>query len=161
MRSVALLLLAVPALAAEPVNRVSLDVARDRARLTHDLVADTLDVVHHHYFRREASVLPARALDDVFAKIEKRSDAKVKWIAVNTPAMNIDHEPKSKFEKAAAKELAAGKAEYSRVEDGYYLRAAPIPLGAGCVRCHTKFTTEAVKLPLLAGLVVAIPVNEE
>ena len=39
--------------------------------------------------------------------------------------------------------------------------AAPIPLGAGCVRCHTKFTTEAVKLPLLAGLVVAIPVKDK
>jgi hypothetical protein len=142
-------------------KRVTVAVARDRAELLHDVFADTLDVVHQHYFRREASVLPARALDDVFTRIEKRSNAKVRWIAVNAPAMNVDHEPKSDFEKKAAKELADGKAEFSRVEDGYFLRAAPIPLGAGCVRCHTKFAPVAVKKPLLAGLVIAIPVKDK
>ena len=142
-------------------NRVAVSVARDRAELIHRMVADTLEVVHKHYFRREGSVLPARAFDDVFARIEKRSNAKVRWIAVNAPAMNIDNEPKSDFEKKAAEELAAGKAEFNRVENGYYLRAGPIPLGVGCVRCHTKFAAVAVKKPLLAGLVIAIPVKDE
>ena len=152
---------AKPAAAPAEKHRVPLAVARDRAQLLHEVFADTLDVVHHHYFRREASVLPARALDDVFARIAKRSDARVRWISVNAPAMNIDHEPGTPFEKQAAKELAAGKAEYSRVEDGHFLRAAPIPLGAGCVRCHTKFAPVAVKQPLLAGLIVAIPIQNE
>ena len=130
-------------------------------RLLHDVFTDTLDVVHHHYFRREASVLPARTLDDVFARMAKRSDAKVGWIAVNAPAMNVDHEPGTASGKKAVKEIAAGKAGYCRVEGGYRLRAGPIPLGAGCVRCHTKFTPTAVRQPLPAGLVVGIPVKGE
>ena len=163
-KSLLLLVLALPVLAADPepgAKRVPLPVARDRAALLHDVFADTLDVVHHHYFRREASVLPARALDDVFARVGKKSGVKVRWIAVNAPAMNTDHEPTTAFEKKAAGELATGKAEYARVEGGYYLRAGPIPLGAGCVRCHTKFSSVAVRQPLLAGLVVAVPVHDE
>jgi hypothetical protein len=142
-------------------DRVPLALAKDRAEQMHGLIADSLEVIHTHYFRREGSVLPARALNDVFAKIEKRSRAKVRWIAVNAPAMSVDNEPRSEFEKKAAEELAAGKEGFARVENGYYYRAGPIPLGIGCVRCHTKFSMAPVKKPLLAGLVIAIPLKEE
>src|SRR4051794_11582301 len=65
-------------------HRVSVEVARDRAELMHDLFADALEVVHHRYFRRDGAVLPARALEDVFARVEGRSGVKARWIAVNT-----------------------------------------------------------------------------
>ncbi len=42
----------------------------------------------------------------MFARIEKRSNVKSRWIAVNTPAMSINHEPETAFEKKAAEELA-------------------------------------------------------
>jgi cytochrome c553 len=142
-------------------HRVSVAAARDRAGLMHELFADTLDVVHHRYFRREGAVLPARAIEDVFERVDRRSGVKARWIAVNTPAMSINHEPATAFEKKAAEELAAGKAEFSRVEKGYLLRAAPIPLGAGCVGCHTRASPAADKTPRLAGLVIAIPVKDE
>src|SRR4051812_13927584 len=48
-------------------KRVTVAEARARAKLMHDIYAATLDVMHHHFFRRERSVLPARALEDVFA----------------------------------------------------------------------------------------------
>jgi len=142
-------------------RRVPVAVARDRAELMHELFADTLDVVHHRYFRREGAVLPARAMEDVFTRLEKRSNVKARWIAVNTPAMSVNHEPETAFEKKAAEELEAGKAAYSRVEKGYYLEARPIPLGAGCVGCHTKLSPITDKKPRLAGLVIAIPVKDE
>ena len=154
-----------PAKKAEPdpidKHRVTVTVARDRAELMHELFADTLDVVHHRYFRREGAVLPARALEDVFTRIDKRSNVKARWIAVNTPAMSVNHEPETEFEKKAAEELAAGKTEYSRVEKGYFLQARPIPLGAGCVGCHTKLSPVTDKKPRFAGLVIAIPVKDE
>jgi hypothetical protein len=127
----------------------------------HDLFADTLDLVHHRYFRRDGAVLPSRAIEDVFARTEKRSGVKARWIAVNTPAMGVNHEPESAFEKKAAEELAAGKDKYSRVEKGYYLEARPIPLGAGCVGCHTRQAPITDKKPRFAGLVIAIPVKDE
>jgi len=142
-------------------QRVPVAVARDRAELMHDIYGATLDAVHHHYFRRERAVLPARALEDVFAEIDRRSNIQTRWIAVNTPAMSINHEPETAFEKTAAAELAAGKTEYARVEGGYYRRAGVIPLGTGCVGCHTKASPTVDKTPRFAGLVISIPVTGE
>jgi hypothetical protein len=123
--------------------------------------ADTLEVTHRHYFRRDGAVLPSRALEDVFTRMDRRSGVKAKWIAVNTPAMSVNHEPETAFEKAAVAELARGKAEFSRVEKGYYLRAGAIPLGVGCVGCHTRNAPITDKKPRLAALVIAIPVKDE
>jgi hypothetical protein len=60
--------------------------------------------------------------------MEAQSNLKAKWIAVNTKAMSIHHEPSSEFEKKVAAAIAAGKGEFALVEDGYYRRAAAIPL---------------------------------
>jgi hypothetical protein len=151
-----------PAEAAKPAGgRVSVAEARDRAKLMHEIYSNTLVVTHHYYFRHEGKTLPARAMEDVFEQIEKDSGIQSRWIAVNTPAMSINHEAKSAFEKKAAEEIAEGKAAYDRVEDGYYRRAGAIPLGAGCVGCHTKVFQTPAKTPRFAGLVISIPVTEE
>ena len=75
--------------------------------------------------------------------------------------MSINHKPEGAFEEKAATEIAAGKADYERVEDGYYKRAGAIPLGAGCVGCHTKLFQPPGKTPRFAGLVIAIPVKDK
>jgi hypothetical protein len=142
-------------------ERVSMAEARERGKLMHSIYAATLEVMHHRYFRADRAVLPARALEDVFAEIDKQSKIKTRWIAVNTPAMSINHEPESEFEKKAAIELAAGKTEFDRVEDGYYRRAGVIPLGAGCVGCHTKLFSTPAKTPRFAGLVISIPIKDK
>jgi hypothetical protein len=127
----------------------------------HGIYSATLDSMHHYYFRREGAVLPARALEDVFADVERESKIKTRWIAVNTPAMSVNHEPETAFEKKAASEIAAGKAAYESIEEGLFLRASAIPLGRGCVGCHTKFSATADKTPRFAGLVISIPVKHE
>ncbi|MBA4191069.1 MAG: hypothetical protein C0467_24045 [Planctomycetaceae bacterium] len=142
-------------------KRVSLAVARDRAKLMHVMYSATLDSVHHHYFRRDRAVLPARALEDVFAEVDRQTKIKSRWIAVNTPAMSVNHEPETDFEKKAAAEIASGKAEFDRVENGYYHRVGAIPLGTGCVSCHTKFGVTPEKTPRFAGLVISIPLKDE
>lgn len=155
---------ALSAISAEPPGgdvSVSAASAREKAKLTHNIYAATLEVMHHHYFRNNRAVLPARALEDVFAEMESQSKVKAKWIAVNTKAMSINHEPKSEFEKKAAAALAAGKGEFELVEDGYYHRAAAIPLGSGCVRCHTGFFAGDPKSPRFAGLVISVPLTKK
>jgi hypothetical protein len=47
--------------------------------------------------------------------------------------------------------LVVGKDEFEITEKGYYLRASPIPLGAGCVGCHTKFGATDDKKPRFAA----------
>lgn len=135
--------------------------ARERAKLLHDVYTTTLEVMHRHYFRRDGPVLPARAMDDVFEEMASLSGGYAKWIAVNTKAMSIDHEPATTFEKQAAAELAAGKAEYEVVAKRVYRRATPIPLHSNCVGCHTKMFSDPPKTPRFAGLVISIPLKAE
>lgn len=145
----------------EEQNRVSVEVARDRAKLMHDIYETTLDVMHHRYFHREKAVVPARAMEDVFSAIKRQSDVEARWISVNLKAMGVDHEPESEFEKQAAKEIADGKSELDVVEDGYYRRAGAIPLSAGCVSCHSGFFKDATQTPKYAALVISVPVKPD
>lgn len=142
----------------EESKRVSVEVARDRAMVMHDIYEATLDVMHHRYFHRERSVVPARAMEDVFSEIKRQSQVDARWISVNLKAMSIDHEPASDFEKKAAREIADGKSELDVVEDGYYRRAGAIPLSSGCVSCHAGLFKEATQTPKYAALVISVPI---
>lgn len=142
----------------DDTNRVAIDVARDRAKLLHEVYEATLDVMHHRYFHRERSVVPARAMEDVFLQIKRQSQMEARWISVNLKPMSIDHEPTSEFEKQAAREIGAGKLELETVEDGYYRRAGVIPLSSGCVGCHAGLSREATQSPKYAALVISVPV---
>ena len=140
---------------------VTVAEARAQAKLMHNVYAATLDAMHHHFFRRDRSVLPARAMEDVFAEMERQSNIKAGWIAVNTKAMSIHHEPKSDFEKQAARAIAAGKGEFELVENGVYHRAGAIPLGSGCVSCHTGFFAKGPQSQRFAGLVISVPIKQK
>jgi hypothetical protein len=150
--------------ATQPVEsdqRVTKAVSRERAELMHRIFAATLDVMHDRYFHDSRAVVPARAMEDVFTEMARQSHIEARWISVNTRAMSLNHEPQSDFEKTAAKEIAAGKEVYERVENGYYRRAGAIPLASGCVNCHSDFFKQPPKSPRFAGLVISVPVNEK
>ena len=135
--------------------------ARERAEVMHDVFESTLHAMHRHYFRNERSTVPARALEDVFDDLEDRFQVSARWIAVNTTAMSIDHEPETEFEKLAAKEISNGKEHVELVEPGYYRRATSIPLGFGCVSRHMGRLAPPPKSPRFAGLVINIPIKAE
>src|SRR5262245_65028159 len=104
-----LAVLAAAAPAQSPSAEESLAAAREKAETMHSLYAATLVVMHDRYFHGERATVPARALEDVFAEIARQSKVEARWISVNTRPMSINHEPKTPFEKQAAKELATGK----------------------------------------------------
>ncbi len=149
-----------PAPAADD-HRVSVAAARERAELMHRIYAATLDVMHDRYFHNNRAVVPARAMEDVFAEMERQSRVEARWISVNTRAMSLDHEPRTEFEKAAAEKLGSGQDEYEIVENGYYRRAGAIPLGGGCISCHAGFFKTPPKSPRFAGLIISMPVIEK
>ena len=153
-------MLVAAANAQSPIAEESLTTAREKARTMHSLYAATLEVMHDRYFHGERAVVPARALEDVFDEIKRQSKVESRWISVNTKPMSVDHEPKSPFEKQAAKELGAGKEAFERVEDGAYLRAAPIPLHGGCISCHSGFFAQGPTSPRYAGLIIRVPLKE-
>lgn len=149
------------AAAIDDASRVSVSVARDRAKTMLDLYTVTLDVLHHHYFHGDRAMVPARAMEDIFSDIERESKVQARWISVNMQAMSIDHEPKTAFEKKAAKEIAAGKSELETIEDGYYRRAGAIRLTGGCISCHGGFFKGPSKTPKFAGLIISVPIRNE
>lgn len=142
-------------------SRLSLASAKDRADVMHQVYSATLDVMHRHYFHANKSVLPARAMEDVFTDVAKGTQSTARWMSVNTKPMSVDHEPKTDFERQAARAIAAGKSEVTIVEDGYFRRAGAIPLTAGCIACHTGFSNNPGTAPRYAALIISIPVRDE
>lgn len=143
------------------IPRVSMAVARDRAKLMHTIYLATLEVMHDRYFHADRAIVPARAMEDVFAQIDDQTGAKANWISVNLKAMSINHEPKTDFERQAAREIAAGKSEVEEIDGGIYRRATAIPMAGGCISCHGGLFKQQTRTEKFAGLVITIPVAAE
>lgn len=140
--------------------RVSVETARERAKLAHGIYSATLDVIHHRYFHGDRATVPARALEEVFPRVNREHNLKARWFAVNAKAMSVDHEQQDEFEKQAAKAIAAGDSEYEQIADGIYRRAGAISLmNKGCLGCHLGFGASG-KIKRFAALSISIPVKE-
>ena len=144
----------ITSLAAKPLP---LEQARQRARLLHDIYESTLLTMHRHYFEpNKKRVIPSRALEDVFYTARRRWGIEARWLAVSAQALNIDHKPRTPFEKKAVSLLASGKKQHEEVREGTLRVAAPIVLFANCIRCHTTRRRNPV-----AGLVLSLKVKSE
>jgi hypothetical protein len=132
--------------------------ARVRARILHETVHGALQVIHRDFFEEEESrVIPSHSLEDVFKELERSQGIKVRWLAVNARAMNVDNEPRTEFEKQAVKVLSAGKAEFEQVTDKEYQFTGSIRLASQCLKCHLPMrkSNEA----RVAGLVISMPLK--
>lgn len=144
----------------KPESVLTVDEARRQAKLLHSTYEATLHTVHREYFREGGRTpIPARVLEEVFYWVDEETHGETRWIAVNTEAMSIDHNPESEFEKQAAKVLSTGEEEFEQVEDGMYRRAGAITLFASCLKCHESALTQLRTKRRVAGLVINIPVK--
>ena len=135
--------------------------ARERAKVLHEVLHSTLKVLHRRYFHEDRAVIPARAMEDIFAEMKHEGHFEARWIAVNLRAMGIDHEPADEFEKQAAEALKEGKSEYEVVDHQTYRRVAPIPLQNGCIGCHEGGLRSSGSKGKLAALIITIPLVEK
>ena len=145
---------------AAPKNRENdprtLEEARGRARLMHETIHGALQVMHRDFFREgEKLTIPSESLEDVFAELTRSYGVKARWLAVDTPPMNIDHKPADAFEKSAVKALKDGRKEFEAVEQNTYRYAGPITLSSDCLKCHAPLKTNTKDR--LAGLVLTLP----
>lgn len=149
-----------PEEAAVITSRPSVDEARQRAKLLHGMIHDTLQIVHSRYFREDDGLpIPAATFKQVFQWMDERDGVELHWLAVDTRAMNIDHKPRNEFEKEAVKVLVSGKEEHERAEDGIYRYVGVITLGADCLKCHLPGRSSNKSRQ--AGLVITIPVGKK
>ncbi len=143
-----------------PDAKVSLATARDRMTLLEAVFLSTLDVMHRKYFHGDRAVVPARAMEDVFEDVEANFGIEAHWIAVSLPAMNIDHDPVTAFEREAVRKLKSGQPSLEVVDSGNLRRAVAIPLSGGCLRCHDGSFRSSRSGPAFAGLVMSTPVAD-
>ncbi|MEZ6134226.1 MAG: DUF3365 domain-containing protein [Pirellulaceae bacterium] len=131
--------------------------ARARAKLLHEMVRGTLQIMHRDFFDDENShTIPSASLEDVFNEMGKSYDVQMKWLTVNTDLVNVDHQAKSAFDKAAVKELAAGKQMAEKIEERSYQYAGAIRLGSQCLKCHVQRRTSVEDRT--AGVVITMPI---
>jgi hypothetical protein len=143
-----------------PAALPSVEEARGRAELLHETIHATLQVVHRDFYHEDEGLpIPATSLGRVFRKVEERQNVKLRWLAVNADAMNVDHEPQDEFEKAAVEAMRAGQESHEISENGVYRRAGVITLSSECLKCHLP--TRKSTANRAAGLVIAIPCDNE
>ena len=95
----------------------------------------------------------------LFKEMEETYGVEVAWLNVNTDSVNVDHEPKSPFEKEAATGLAAGKPYVEAVDANRYRFAGSIRLASQCLKCHLKRRTSTADRT--AGLLISMPYFED
>lgn len=144
------------------IEPLTVEEARRQAVLLQNTYEATLHVMHRRYFDAdEKDVIPARALEDIFDLVDEETGGTTGWIAVNTPAMNVDHEPKTEFEVQAVEVLNQGERVHEAVIDGTYHRAGAVTLFGSCLKCHLSALTKQVQKERVAALVVRLPVQAE
>ncbi len=136
----------------------SLIEARSRAKMLHEMIRGTLQIMHRDFFDEEnIHAIPSSSLEDVFYEMDETYGVEIKWLIVNTDVLNVDHEAETDFEKFAAKKLAAGKLSVEKTDATRYHFAGPIRLGSQCLKCHVKRRTS--NEPRTAGLVITMPID--
>lgn len=145
---------------AAKIEPPTLAAARRQAEILHEAMHDTLQIVHHQYYREDQGLpIPAAILKEVFTELEKEQHITLRWLAVEGQAMNTDHKPQDDFERAAAKALGSGQRAYEAVEAGLYRRAGPITLSNHCLKCHVpdrKSTEDRT-----AGLIISMKIEAD
>jgi hypothetical protein len=141
--------------------RVPLEVARDRAKLMHEVYVAALEAMHQRYFHGDRAVVPARAMEDVFADMRRKHLGEARWISASFQPMSLDHEPETEFEKKASREIARGEEAIELIEGGYYRRAGRISLHGGCITCHQGSIGPPSPGKKSAALVISLPIRSE
>ena len=95
---------------AENANeQITAEEARGRARLLHEAIHATLQIVHREYYREDQALkIPAASMQQVFRELAKRQQVDLRWLAVSAQAMNPDHKPRDEFEREAVKATVSG-----------------------------------------------------
>ena len=133
----------------------TVDEARGRARLLHETIHGTLQVVHRDFFDPDnRDRIPSATLKDVFAVLAESHGVEVRWLGVQGKTMDVDHRPKDEFERKAVAALDSGEKEFEAVEGNRYRHAGTIHLHNRCLKCHVPQRTNLEDR--VAGLVISM-----
>ncbi len=138
----------------------TVDEARSRARLLHETINGTLQVIHRDFFNEDDShAIPSASLEDVFKELAKTYDVQLRWLIVNTDVLNFEHKPVDDFENLAIEALSKGQPSFESVELDRYRYVGSIRLASQCLKCHVKDRTSTEDRA--AGLMISMPFQRQ
>ncbi|WP_240928117.1 c-type heme family protein [Thalassoroseus pseudoceratinae] len=138
----------------------SVQEARGRAQLLHETIHGSLQVMHRDFFREDQGLpIPSHSLEDVFKELARSHQVHLRWLAIDARAMDIDHEPRSDFDKAAVKALKSGKEWFETQTEKSYQYVGAIRLSASCLKCHLP--ARSSNDDRTAGLVIRMSLKQE
>lgn len=133
--------------------------ARSRAKILHETIHGTLQIMHRDFFRKDESLkIPSRSLEDVFGDLEEGYQVNVRWLAVETKAMSIGHEARNEVEKEAVEHLKKRTGDFEVVSDSHFVFARQVRLSAVCLSCHLPGRSN--NDDRFAGLMISMPIRE-
>jgi len=133
----------------------TVEEARARARLLHETIHGSLQVVHRDFFDPDDRTnIPSKTMKDVFKVLSKDYGVDVRWLGVEGKTMDVDHHPQDDFERNAVAALKGGKDEFEAVEEGRYRHAGSVQLHNRCLKCHVPNRTSLGDRK--AGLVISM-----
>lgn len=144
---------------AEPeYKRIEVEEARARVRLLETAYLSSLRHIHRRYFDGNARApVPSSVLEEVFRRVDYDHGTKSRWISVNTPAMDPEHEPKDALTKEIAKYLKANNDRFERVVEDTFVSGRAITLFATCQKCHVSALAQQSGGRKVAGIVIEMP----
>jgi len=132
--------------------------AKLRSQLLHEMIHGALQVMHRDFFKEEdRSKIPSESLEDVFDEMEKTWGVKIRWLAVDTKAMNVDHRADDAFARKAVEVISGGAPFHEMKEGPLYRYAGVIPLGNRCLKCHVPDRTNLEERK--AAVVISMPLD--
>lgn len=135
--------------------------ARGRAQLLHEMIHGSLQVMHRDFFREDEGLqIPSRSLDDVFLELARIHHVKVRWLAVDAEPMSVDHKPKDDFENNAVKALKSGKPDFDAVEGDSFRFAGLIRLPSQCLKCHVPRRTNNKERAAAVAITMPLKLKE-
>jgi hypothetical protein len=140
-------------------HATSVAEARSRARLLHESIHGTLQVVHRDLFDDDdPQAIPSSSLKDVFHELTSEFQVEMKWLVVDTDVVNVDHQPGDAFEHAAVSALKRGQEHFEQFDAHRYRFAGSIRLGSQCLKCHVK--RRSSNADRTAGLLISMPLHD-
>ena len=116
--------------------------AREQVKMLDDLYKTAVVSITKRYVGAQDKQPAIMVAQDVFGTMKKNGWHSAKLVDATGEPLGVDGAPKTDFEKAAAKEMNAGKAYIDRVvgegKDRRLLAATVVPVVMKkCTECHT------------------------
>ncbi len=136
-------------------------MARRETKMLDDLYKTAIVTVTDIYVKDESSVAAASAFRPIFKAMKDAKHHEVRLVDGLGEPIGADNVPRDEFEKAAMKEMLAGKASFERVEvvngEPHLRTMTTLPMVMEkCILCHENYRGQKI----VGGVAYVLPIHQ-